>query len=109
MRWLLLLWSAQAHAFLGLFVDSYTVPEQRPRTVVVSLHETPEAPAICFGRMDGVTQAFAVLSLSIIPACSTWWDVPLCQIVMLPNMGDRALGHEVRHCYDRDYHGLFGL
>lgn len=95
---------------LGLFADTFVVPENRPPTVVLVLRETPTAPAICFQRSSGLEQALMVLTLGAPLACSTWrMDEPTCEIVIAPGMGERVLGHEERHCHDHDFHGPLGL
>ena len=95
---------------LGLFVGDFTVPEDRPQTAVMVLKETPTAPITCFLEAGIVGQVLMVVVGGVCTANTSWSvDAPNCEITILPGMPDRMLGHEVRHCFDREFHNTFGL
>jgi hypothetical protein len=107
-----LLWATTAHGWLAVFDFGGEVPEVRPPSVVLSLIETPAAHFKCLPHLDGLSQVVIVATMTYIPACAVWYVEPQpyhCTIYITPNRPDYILGHEIRHCFDLDFHNALGL
>jgi hypothetical protein len=110
---LLLVWTTSAQAFFSVFDYSFEVPEERVTTVALNLWEQPTAHFDCLQAFHPVVQVFYTLNMTILPTCAMWWkntsEMYRCDIYALPNLPDTWIGHEIRHCFDLDFHNLIGL
>lgn len=106
---LLALLTFPAQAQIAYLLDDFVAAHVALGSMTVTQH-WGNAATECPQYLSAAQNIANVLLLAVPIACAVWYEAkPECFIFLPTWASDLMVGHELRHCFQRDYHNVLGF